>query len=1229
MSKVNFTEEQQKVIDLRGANILVSAAAGSGKTAVLTERIVSLITGNAGEESGIDIDKMLILTYTSAAAAEMRERIGKKISDALAANPLDENLWRQQTLLLSAKISTIDSFCLFVIRNNFADIDLDPGFRIMDEGERKLLLSDTIDALFEKHFEDESDSDFRHLIDCYGSTADNVTLANILKDMYGAIMSNPDPIGWLDDMALQSYRISDIDELQDTFLWKCSENYREGLIGNMVRYADLAVMLCESEGGPAKYLPTMQDYQHIAHCLKDEKGYERRYKLVNNSEITKLSSAKAPGEEPEKREQAKKYRDIMAGILENLKSFYGVQSDIASADGQYILRLATTLVDLLKELIVSFANAKKENNILDFNDMEHYAYKILVREVVDGQVIPTESAKEYRDYFEVVMVDEYQDSNYVQEHILRSIARDNNYFMVGDVKQSIYKFRQACPDIFVNKYNSYKSEGVNVRIDLNKNFRSRQEVLDFANVVFENTMHTDTASIQYDDKARLYLGNTNYLEGTGYEAQVLILDGATKKESDLLDTASHEAEALLVASKIKELIGQGLMVEATKESEGRPVTYSDIVILLRSTKGWDQVFKDALESQGIPAYINLKTGYFSTNEVSTLLEFLKVVDNPCQDIPLYGSLVSFFGGLRPEEVASIKARYIDKTLYEAAAAYIEAARDAHSESENESENKSEDESKNKNENESGNNKIQVSVSIADRLDSFFQMVRDYRHKSTYMQVRELVESIMLETGYLDYITAMPDGDRRRANVLMLLERASGFEQSSYHGLFHFNRYIAQLRESEVDYGEAGMAVAGEDAVRIMSIHSSKGLEFPVCFFSGAGKNMNMSDSNSSVLFDREVGLAFDYINPDTCEKRKSLQKGLVSRKIRLDSIAEEIRVLYVALTRAKEKMIVTGEVNDYEKMILGLKGKGEYMDADILGAKSLLDIIIYGLANQGVVAQYIKGVTYEDITTDYVKSELIRQQHLSTLANRDYLVDEDISKVLADKAEFIYPYEHLKGLAIKTSVSELKHAAMHEAFEESDQLITHFETDEVKAYVPEFISGEVKSNQGALRGSAVHRLMELLPFKDMICDADFIHRTITRELESGRFTEEFADLIPVKKCVQFLGSSLAKRMSVADSQGKLHKEQSFFLGVPASRVKEEYPESEIMLIQGIIDAYFEEDDYIVLMDYKTDAVENPDVLVSRYSRQLELYQEALERITGKKVKEKIIYSFAFGSEINL
>lgn len=1197
MSKMKFTEEQQKVIDIRNSNILVSAAAGSGKTAVLTERIVSLITDDK-DGGHVDIDKMLILTYTTAAASEMRERIGKKISDALALNPTDDNLWRQSTLLLSAKISTIDSFCLFVIRNNFADIDLDPGFRIMDEGERKLLLKDTIDDIFERHFEDESDADFRHLIDCYGSAADNLTLASILTDMYSSVMSNPDPIGWLDSMALESYKIASIEELQDTYLWKCSESYREGLIDSMVRYADEAVKLCESEGGPLKYLPTMQDYQHIAHCIKDESGYERRYKLINNSEITKLSSAKALGEEPEKREQAKKYRDEMEGILDKLKGFYAAQSDVAINDGQYILRAANTLVSLLKELIMDFASAKKDNNMLDFSDMEHYAYKILVKDVVDGQVIPTESAKEYRDYFEVVMVDEYQDSNYIQEHILRSIARDNNYFMVGDVKQSIYKFRQACPDIFVDKYNSYKNEGIDIRIDLNKNFRSRREVLDFANIVFENTMHTDTASIQYDDKAKLYLGNENYLEGSGYNAEVLILDGATKKESDLLDTASHEAEALMVASKIKELMRSGFKVEATSDSEGRPLRYSDVVILLRSTKGWDQVFKDALESQGIPAYINLKTGYFSASEVSVLLEFLKVVDNPRQDIPLYGSLISFFGDFGPDEIARVKASYNDKSLYEAIDLYI------HNETEEYSD-------------------------ITKRLKAFLSLVDEYRVKATYMQVRELIEHIMHETGYLDYITALPDGDRRRANVLMLLERASGFEQSSYHGLFHFNRYIAQLRESEIDYGEAAMAVTGDDAVRIMSIHSSKGLEFPVCIYAGAGKNMNMKDASSSVLFDREVGLAFDYINPDTCEKRKSIQKGLVSRKIRLDSIAEEIRVLYVALTRAKEKMIVTGEVTNFEKLISGLKPKGAYTDSDILGAKSLLDIMIFGLASGGQLETFVKSVSYSDIVTDYVKTEMVRQQHLGMLISREYEVDEHIKDELIAKKEFVYPYEHLKGLAIKTSVSELKHAAMVEAEEATEQLVTHFETDEVKAYVPEFISGEVETHQGALRGSAVHRLMELIPFECIMADEGFIKSVITKELETGRFTEEYAELVPVKKCVKFLESSLAKRMSDAAKEGKLHKEQSFFLGVPASRVKEEYPESEIMLIQGIIDAYFEEEDYIVLMDYKTDAVDDPSVLSTRYSKQLDLYQEALERITGKKVKEKIIYSFAFGRELIL
>lgn len=1191
MSEVKYTNEQKRVIDERGANILVSAAAGSGKTAVLTERILSLITD---EKNPIDIDKMLILTYTKAAAAEMRERISSKLNERLASNPGDRNLWKQSALLPCAQITTIDSFCLFVIRNNFSDIDLDPGFRIMDEGEKKLLLRDTLKSIFDKHYENE-DQDFRHLVDCYGKVGDDQVLMDILINMFTAIMSNPDPLGWLDEVSLGTYSLENMDDLSETPLWKGSEDYRNGLIDNLVSLSRKALEICGEEDGPSGYIPTFQDYLHIAESCAQETGYVRRYKLLNNAEITKLSSGKSKNEAPEKRALVKDvYKKKIDSVIKELKSFYPQDPEVALADGGYILRAANMLVALLRELIITFGQVKKDGGMLDFTDMEHFAYKILVKEVQGNKVLPTESALEYQDYFEVVMVDEYQDSNYIQEHILRSISREDNYFMVGDVKQSIYKFRQACPEIFVDKYNSFQNEGINIRIDLNKNFRSRQEVLSFANDVFENTMHTGTASIEYDDKAKLYLGNENYTNGPGYEAEVLVLDKSTQKESDLLDLESHEGEAYLVAGKIKELMQSGFRVADMNNDGGRELRYGDIVILLRSTARWDQVFKTVLESQGIPAYVSLKSGYFDALEVRNILDYLRVIDNPNQDIPLYGALCSFFGGFEPSEVAVIKAENKDETLYYAL-------------------------------------KNSTDEALKDRIESFLKMLDKYRYKSTYMQVRELIECIMRETGYLDYITAMPDGSRKRANVLMLLERCSEFEQSSYHGLFHFNRYIDQLKASEVDYGEAGVMDAGDDMVRIMTIHSSKGLEFPVCFLAGAGKKMNTRDSSGAVLFDKEYGFAFDYFNPETLEKRSGLQKTILSKKIELDDKAEEIRVLYVALTRAKEKMIVVGEVNDAAKLIGDLRQPGDYTDVDILSSKTMLDVILAGIANIGSVDKYVKVLSYEDIAVDYIEEASRRELYLSRLLSGNYEVDEGILRMLRDRQNFEYPYEHLKGLAIKTSVSELKHAAMHEnmEYEEAEELVPIFETDIKKAYVPEFAGGETVINHGALRGSAMHRLMELLPFSQMEPDRAFIDQFIEKELETMRLAPEYKELISRNKCVKFLESKLASRMKVADLEGKLYKEQSFFLGVPASRVKPEYPDSEIMLIQGIIDAFFEEDGYMVLMDYKTDAVSDGRVLIDRYSKQLELYAEAIERITGKKVREKIIYSFALGCEITL
>ena len=1193
MADIKYTPEQQRVIDIRNANVLVSAAAGSGKTAVLTKRILTLIMD---KENPISVDRMLVLTFTNAAAAEMKERIGKEISKALSENPGDPNLWKQSALVSGAHISTIHKFCLFVIRNNFSDIDLDPAFRIMDEGEGKLLIGDIIEEIFEKHFADDNDIAFRHLIECYTAAGNEHRLADSLASLHDFVMSSPEPDKWF-DKTIKLYECGNIDEISSSDMYVDFEAVVNLKLRRAVRIAANCIDLCNDTDGPNKAYMELSAYcLNILNMLENKKSYSDRHKILESLAYPRASSAKNKDESPEKRAEVSAGIADIKGILSDIASFYAFDTSLMEDDSRYVLQNASEIVILLKEITETYSQKKREKNIIDYSDMEHMALNILTRKDSNGNFIPSEAALEYRDFFEVVMVDEYQDSNYVQEYILRSICREDNYFMVGDVKQSIYRFRQACPDIFINKYRHFESSGINVGIDLNNNFRSRQEVLTFVNDIFKNIMRERTSSIEYDDLAALHY-NASYPDLPGYEPEVLVLDNPDK--TDLSETievgGKHAAEALMVANKINELISKEFLVYDKDTKVTRNIRYKDIVILLRAM---DSTYYEVLSSQGIPVYMEETEGYFKTGEVESIINYLKIIDNPRQDIPFYGTLVSFFGGFSPEEVTSVRTSYPDSTLYDGVLSFM--------------------------------NDEQIEAdSLKQKIKDFIQLLDKYRYFATYLTVRELLEIILDNSGYVDYITAFQGGNKRRANVLALLERASNYEKTSYHGVFHFIRYVNELHAKEVDYGEAGIIDENADVVRVMTIHKSKGLEFPVCFVCNTAKKYNTQDCHNAFIADMDCGVGLEYINPITREKRNTFQRFLLAEKNLRETIAEEIRVLYVALTRAKEKLYVTGEVADYDKTLDKLPAAGTVEDSDCLSANSILSHVLMGLAGAGEVNRYVRPVRINELVGNDIEQSLKKAILKERLENHRES-DNELSELLRHKMDYKYPYEKLKGLYIKTSVSELKKKAFEKEDEEAAFNLYGSENAE-NMYIPRFAEKvaesdtDVTSGLGALRGSAYHRIMELIPYERLenCGEEDFkvISEHLKRNIEEGRLTEEQFEMVNTNDWMTFVRSSLGSRMISAAKNGQLFKEKSFFLGISADRVDENFPNDETMLVQGIIDVCFEEDGEMVLLDYKTDRVNCGDELVSRYKTQLDLYAEAIERIMNKPVKEKIIYSF--------
>ena len=1225
MGKVKYTEEQQAVIDARNSNLLVSAAAGSGKTAVLTQRIVSLI--NDPEEPA-DIDSMLIVTFTKAAAAEMRERIGSAIAAEMEKAPDNMHLAKQETLLHNAQITTIDSFCLFVVKNHFSAIELDPGFRAMDEAERTLLKEDVLEEILEEEYA-RQDEAFVNLVESYEVKGNEGIIEKMIFSLFEAANSEPFPEKWL-KKALEENEAATVSDVKNSrwfteLLRDTDKDIRAGL-----DHVKKAMELAGLEGGPKRYLPVLQDLKSLLESMHKAVDYDEKRRLYGSYEKQKLSSAGSKGENKDITKKAKDYLDSAREIVDDLGGRFLLTDEEIMSSYRASADNTAELIRLVLCFIERFGKKKREKNVIDFADMDHFALQILLEEK-DGDMVPSPAALEYRDYFKYIFVDEYQDSNLVQEYIIKSIARDDNYFMVGDVKQSIYRFRHAKPEIFIRKYESFSDEGRDRRIDLNKNFRSRDTVLDFVNDVFERIMYKDFAEIDYDDRAKLYVG-ADYPDDTEdvYKSELLHLslekgrlssrrrrmagaDGgdlaanasegndsgddvsAGKAEDAMLAEGRAEYEALLVGIKILELMKQGFRVKDKESGEMRPVEFRDIVILERSRANED-VVKKIFDDLGIPLYYGSKTGYFSATEIRLVMNALQTLDNPRQDIPLYSTVTSFKAVLSDEDMAILKGWSRQNggqfCLYDILSAAAEA-----------------DASLPENKDIAG---------LPEKCAAFLEWLDRHRDMARFVSIRVLLDRLLAESNYIAGITAMPDGDQRRANISMLLERAAEFEKTSYYGLFHFVRYISRLKEKEVDYGEAGILDENANVVRLMTIHKSKGLEFPVVFVINLRKKINQKDSSGHCLVDSELGVALKAIDPVKRISRKGLKYMSFASKLEKDAIAEELRVLYVALTRAKEKLIIT----DVEEL------NEDGSPRDICRpeeAKNCMDMIRYVINMTDVSEKkYEIDLSEKDLAVSIVERGDEAIEAARELLMSDIKPDPKLLELLEKKSEYRYGYPSLQGLFTKTTVSELKKAAY------DDELEAHmFEEKEPDTYIPLFAGEEHTDAAG--RGTAYHKAMELLPFERLSESGtsleEIIKETLNKAVTDNKMTENAAKSIRISDIALFAGQELAGEMSEAANAGKLYKEQPFFYAVPARRFDEHFPEGESVLVQGVIDACFEKDGVLTLLDYKTDRVKSAEQLVDRYKIQLEIYSEALEQISGKRVGRRVIYSFALNKII--
>ncbi|QAT39445.1 helicase-exonuclease AddAB subunit AddA [Clostridium sp. JN-9] len=1265
MPGTKWTKEQSEAINSRNCNLLVAAGAGAGKTAVLVERIIRRIMD---ENDPVDIDNLLVVTFTNAAASEMRERIGEAISKELDKNPENRRLQTQLTLLNKSNIMTIHSFCLQVIRNNFHCIDLDPNFRIADETEGILLKSEVLEELFDDMYkEDNVTDDFLQLVDAFGGK-DDKKVQDMILNVYRFAESSPWPEKWLRDSAEQF----NLDENYNFGETKWAEILMEDVNIELQGCKDKlekSIEMIKDSPGLEYYMPVfIEDLGNINDLIHAKDFDELTYKFTN-IEFSKLPGKKSKDVDTSVKEYVKKQRDEVKKKITELKESIFLNLSNNNKDLKYMYPMMKCLSYLVSEFKRRYSVKKRERLIIDFNDIEHFALNILTELDSHGYIKPSSAALEYRKKFEEIFVDEYQDSNLVQEVLLNMVARIDvsgkwlldeeykstcnhddisvtenaaqNMFMVGDVKQSIYKFRQAKPELFLEKYNNYSEErgAENRRIKLFRNFRSREEIINGVNFIFKQIMSENIGELNYNSEEELIPSADYPIDKEaekdsvyGGEIQVDIIeknktdisnqDTDEEQKDDMEDEETLDniqLEARLAADRINDIINgsNGMPMKVYDKSTGkyRFAKYKDIVILMRSTKDYSKTFTEELTKKNIPVFADTNSGYFETVEVKTMISLLQIIDNPYQDIPLLSVLRSPISFLSAEELIDIRNVDFDKSIYENMLAIC-------------------------------NEENLCSDELKDKVQSFIAKLKQWRNDSLHTALDEFIWKLYTETGYYGFIGALPGGMQRQANLRILFQRAKEFEKTSLKGLFNFVNFIDKLKKNSGDMGSAKILGENENVVRIMSIHKSKGLEFPVVILSACGKRFNFMDLNSSLLLHQDLGYGPDFIDIKRRVSYPTIYKSIMRKKIKLELIAEEMRILYVAFTRAKEKLIITGMVSNVEGKCrqwasISNSTEEKISEYDILNSKCYLDWIGLALVRHtdGTVLRSKGGKKdFKHLIDDKSKWKIKiwnKEQFLNTAESpaEEEHVENQLENLLKVKNEVYfeevnrrlkweYKYVKSSNIPAKLSVSEIKRRFQVIDDTDSSSLISPIEFRK-----PGFLEN-TKKFTASERGTILHLVMQHLDI-NKVSSKEEIQQQLIHLINKQFITEEQSKIVNINNIFKFYQSDIGKRIKKAH---KIYREQPFYIKVPSTSLyndldMETYKDEEI-LIQGIIDCYFEENDGLVLLDYKTDYVEDEQQIIEKYKIQIQYYAKALEVITGKTVKEKYIYLFYNGNLIS-
>ena len=1177
MSSPKWTKEQLEVIESRECNLLVAAAAGSGKTAVLVERIIQMITSR---ENPIDIDKLLVVTFTNAAASEMRERIGDAIGKALDENPENKHLQNQLVLLNKSSITTIHSFCLDVIKSNFHRINLDPNFRIGDQTECAILKQEAIEEVFEDLYE-ERDEGFLNLVESYAERGGDKEVQDIILGIYSFAMASPEPKKWLIDSAERFNIDENFDFSQSIWARAILDTVKieiNGLCLNMER----ALKEVESIEELATFAEKLSvEYKKIADISQAcNKSWDEAYKKMasmsfeNYVKGVKRISKDAPSYIKESKEKAKTIRDKTKKSLESIVSAtFNKDNDSIREEIKYLYNIVKPISSVVLRFEEEYSNKKREKGIIDFNDIEHFALNILTDVDEKGNIVPSDIAVGYRNKFYEIFIDEYQDSNLVQEVLLKAVANTEtpNRFMVGDVKQSIYRFRQAKPELFLQKYNNYndKKGSSHRKIMLYKNFRSREEVVDAVNYIFENIMNENIGEIEYTEKERLNLGanfnvDTDEKSIIGGATEIHLIQKDNKLDDDIINDKDDrinnkeneieeeekldniQLEARMVGNIIKDLmkVNEDGKIQKVydKGIDGyRPVEFRDIVILLRATSAWAPVFADELMNMDIPTYADVGVGYFDTIEIKTILSLLQIIDNPMQDIPLISVLKSPIFGFTPEDLIDIRVQSKDKIFYEVLKSTAEYDGFTDSQNENESE-------------------FIPSEECINKSKDFLIKLKEFKEKSMYMSTDEFIWYLYTRTGYYAYVGALPGGSQRQANLKVLFERAKQFEETSLKGIFNFVNFIEKLKKSSSDMGSAKTLGENANVVRIMSIHKSKGLEFPVVICSAMGKNFNTQDFKKSILYHHNLGYGPQFVDYERRISFPSIAKEALKSKINIENLSEEMRVLYVAFTRAKEKLIITGSTRNIQDSIKRWSNGIESLDTisqyEILKGKNFLDWIMPCVLRHRDLSNLL-----EEVGLDAVFNVEHNSKWYGKLWNKnDILVekksdeekesieeilekidvdnpDSDYYSEIEEKLNYIYPYEFSTRKPATISVTEIK--KIQNNYEE--ELINTIFEQKVILKKPLFIQNEEEREKisGTERGTIVHLVMEVLDLKN-VSSVNDIKSQIRGFVSKGIITEKQASIVNPYKIYKFFASNIGKRMLNAEI---INREKSIYAQV--------------------------------------------------------------------------------------